>query len=76
MFILEKYCRNPDLLAASIVYIVLRQNKKPYTMLDVSAALHINVFTIGRVVTRVLAANIDMIKLAGMCSNVHGVEST
>lgn len=31
-----KYCRSPELLAASIIYIVLRKNNKPFTLLDLA----------------------------------------
>jgi transcription initiation factor TFIIIB Brf1 subunit/transcription initiation factor TFIIB len=53
----EKYCRSSELLAASIAYIILRQNAKPYSLLDLADKVQCDVFALGRVYCRVVQRN-------------------
>jgi len=53
----QKYAKSSMLQAASVVYIVLRKNHRPYSLVDLADRISCNVFDIGRVYSRIVQEN-------------------
>jgi transcription initiation factor TFIIB len=65
-----------DLLAAACVYVSARRDGKPITLMDISEAIKINVFVIGRVCSRIqraIGVKLEPPKLSQSVDRVLGV---
>jgi transcription initiation factor TFIIIB Brf1 subunit/transcription initiation factor TFIIB len=50
------------MLAAAVVYIVFKQIKKAYTLIDVATTLHLNSFAVGRIYSKIMNDYPDLIQ--------------